>query len=477
MTPREQDRSLLRVAFGVGLLHLAWASATLASHPGLANEPDRVANRLYLRGLLAGTPRLAEQWYFPAPKILGVAIASLGATGEGVAVALAAALLAGCGSWMVARAAGPLAAVGFGVALALDPWWTSLVSTASGDLFVAAGVTAAAAAWAAGATGIAAAAVLLATLVKTPAAACIAPFLLDARARLAARGGLVAAAVAGLVATVAGFALLLGDGGTPIRFLRAYTLIRGRAAPPVAPWFAGWLAGDLLAGTLGWASPLAAAGVVASFVDPGARCLRDWLLASLAVGAAFGVLAGATGTLLFPRFLWGIEVVTLALAAAGAAAVGSFVASRDAGGVPTARTATIATAGLAALLVARLATRPAGEPERFEILYEHGARTAVPWLEEIGTLSPVEAAVVVPLWFQPAAMAALPGRRIDAAETLSVQGAESRFAAPRWILLAPAFGEPAAASWLAEAARGGTVVRSSDVPRMALVRVEAPAGP
>ena len=475
MIPEEKDASPSRLALVVGVAHLAWAAATLASHPGLAFEPDRVANRLYLRGLVEGVPRLAEQWYFPAPKIVGVVLASLGTAGESVASALAAGLLAGCGSWIVARAAGPVAALGFGLALALDPWWKSLVATASGDLLVATGVAAVSAAWAAGASGFAAAAVLLATLVKTPAAACIAPFLLDARKPFAARGGLVAAALAGLLATLAGFAALLGDMGAPLRFLRAYAVIRGGPAPPVASWLAGWGAGDLLGGTLGWASPLVVAGLAAAIVGPRARPLRDWLVASLAVGAGFAILAAATGTLLFPRFLWTVEVVTLALAAAGAAAVGRLLAGRFADATGSTRIGTLTTSGLAALLVARLATRPGGEPERFELLYEHGARTALPWFEDIASLPPADAPVVVPLWFQPAAMAMLPGRRVEAAETLAVRGAEPRSAGSRWLLLAPAFGEPVAAAWLADAARGGTAIRSSEVPRMALVRVDSPA--
>jgi len=476
MEAEERDALAGQLALGIGVAHLAWAAATLASHPGLAFEPDRVANRLYLRGLVGGGPRLAEQWYFPAPKILGVVLASLGTAGEGVASALAAGLLAGCGSWIVARAAGPLAALGFGLALALDPWWKSLVATASGDLFVAAGVAAVSVAWAIGASRLAAGAVLLATLVKTPAAACIAPFLFDARKPPAARGRLVAAAFGGLLATLAGFALLLGDTGAPFRFLRAYAVLRGGSAPPVGSWLAGWAARDLL-GTMGWASPLLLAGLASATLERRARPLRDWMLASLAVGAGFSILAASTGTLLFPRFLWTIEVVTLGLAAAGADAAGRLLAGRLAGGGGGARVGALATAVLVALLVVRLATRPGGEPERFELLYEHGARTALPWLGEIASLPPADASVVVPLWFQPAAMAALPGRRVEAAETLAARGAEPRTAGPRWLLLAPAFGEPAAAAWLAEAARGGSAVRSSDVPRMALVRVDAAAGP
>ena len=467
MVPRPADTICRRLAFAAAIAHVAAAVAVVLSHPGLAWEPDRVANRLYFQGLGGGAARLVEQWYFPAPKILGVALASLGPTGEGMAAALAASLLAGCGTWLVARSAGGIAAVAFAVVLGLDPWWRVLVAIASADLFVAAGVAATAAAWEAVAPLAAALAVALVVLVKAPAAACVLPYLPDARRSTASRAGLAAAAAIALGGTFAVYGWLLGDASVQFRSVSAYARIRG-GAPAVSSWLAGWVTRDLGA-SLGPAWPLAVAGVLAIATARGAGPMRRWTLACLAVAAAFVTLAAWTNTLLFARFLWVLEVALLALAAAGAAAVGRWIAKLV--GASRASVESIAALACGALVACAPLFRGGGEPAAFEILFEHGARTALPWLERVGEDLPAGTRVVVPMWFQPAAMAILPTARVEAAEVLAARGVAPHPGEPGLLLLAPAFGEPAAATWLGEASRDGTVVETSDLPHMSLVRI------
>src|SRR5262249_29572935 len=156
---------------------------------------------------------LARLWYFPAPKLLLVFLLGPFADGFGVVflAAFAAALLAGSVSVLVIEAAGPLAGIACGVLLALDPSWTSLSAIASGDLFLAAFVAAAVAAWSRGAARCAALAILLGTLTKPTGAMAALPLLLDGSRGLRARCGVAAAALVGMALTWIGYTTLLGS--------------------------------------------------------------------------------------------------------------------------------------------------------------------------------------------------------------------------------------------------------------------------
>ena len=464
-----------RLVMLVALGHFGWALRIAATHPGLAWEPDRVANRLYLSGLLTGTPRLAEFWYFPAPKILGVLLSAplVGETGEALLAALAAAILAGSTSWILARSFGPLAGLGLGAVLALDPWWTSLVATASGDLHLAAGVTAAIAAWEADRPRLATAFVLLSTLAKTPGAVVILPMLVDGRRSFTARAWPLAAVFAGLLATLVGYAALLGDSAVPFRFLRAYTEMSGAPAPTVVPWIAHWLGYEVFGGMLGWCWPLGVVGLVATFREAQAGPMRRWLAASVGVAAGFAVLAALTATLLFPRFLWSLELVSVALCVAGAVVAGRFLGRR----VADSRSAGWLAAGFGVagcVLVGASLARLEGQAKHYEVLFEYGARTAVPWLEQMRDRVAPGERILVPDWFQPAAMSILPGSRVEAAEVLIANPPSDHLPPPEWILLAPAYVDPHTARWLVEQARTGEVVASSDLPRMSLLRLARP---
>ena len=58
--------------------------------------------------------------------------------------------------------------------------------------------------------------------------------------------------------------------------------------------------------------------------------------------------------------------------------------------------------------------------------------------------------ILVPVWFQPAAMSILPGSRVEAAEVLIANPPSDHLPPPEWILLAPAYVDPHTARWLVE---------------------------
>lgn len=470
-----------RVALAAFVGHFACALAVSLRHPGLVYEPDRVANWLYFHALRTGAPRLADFWYFPAPKVTAVVLLGPLADGplEGVVVAAVAGLLGAALAWLAARSFGAAAGVGTALLVPLDPLWTILVATASADLLVAAGVAGAVAAWVAERPRLAGVALLLATAVKAPAAAAALPLVLTPGTSLRARAWPVIGAAAGFVATLGGYVLLLGSTQAPFGFLAAYTEMRGTAPPPLVGWLARWAATDLFGEMLRWSWPLALVGLGATLVARDAWPMRLWSAAALAVGAAFVALAVATDTLLFARFLWAIELCVVAWCAIGAAVVGRVSARRLLAGRGLAqsheeRGALVAPAATALLLLVAaisLWRGAGGSSEHYAVLFEAGARTALPWLERAAPDVRPAQRVLVPLWFQPAAMWLLRDADVAAAEVEVARPREQGGAAD-WLLLAPAYYETrAAAAWSTEATRAGyDVVATSTLPRMALLR-------
>ncbi|MEW6271546.1 MAG: hypothetical protein AB1689_19870, partial [Thermodesulfobacteriota bacterium] len=138
---------------------------------------------------------------------------------------------------------------------------------------------------------------------------------------------------------------------------------------------------------------------------------------------------------------------------------------------------TLATAVLVVLAAGALRRGSGGSSEHYAVLFEGGARTVLPWLEHAARTMKPEERVVVPLWFQPAALWKLGGASVVAAE-VAVARPEDGGRTPDWILLAPAYYEtPAAAAWAGEAASSGyDVVATSALPRMSLVRRADGAG-
>lgn len=466
-----------RISLVAFLAHAAWAVRIGLEHPGLGYESDRVANWLYFQSLVSGDPWIAVLWYFPVPKILPILV--LGPLADGPAemllVAGVAGALAASVTWIVASSFGVAAGAATAVLLAFDPRWTELVAIANADLFVAAGVAAAVWAWCAHRERLAVAMVLLATLVKPPAALAAVPLMLEGGRSRRARFGLAGAVALGLVITAAGYALLLGGGiGTAARFHSAYTALRAEG-PTVAEVLGRWLVEDLGTELLPWAWPLAALGLVATVRAPQAQPMRQWLAAASAVAAGFALFAAVTETHLFARFLWSLELCALALCAVAAVLAGRAVARLSSTPGVARLAAPVAATALLAVVIGGLARSTAGAGGRYVVLFEHGARTAMPWLRRLASEVSPEDRVMVPLWFQPAAIwtlkRGLPPQAIEAAE-VQVATAPRERAAPDWLLLAPAYFEnPATAHWTTEASAGGyRGVASSDVPRMTLLR-------
>lgn len=457
----------VRLAVLVGLAHLAWGTWIGITHPGLGLEPDLVANWLYFQRLLAGDHSLASLWYFPAPKVLLVFLLGPFADGFGVVfiAALASAVLAGSISFLVAKAVGSVAGLACGVLLVLDPSWTALTAIASGDLFLAAMVTAAIAAWSGGAEVPAVVAILLATLAKPTGAAAALPLMLDRSRSPRSRVAVASAAGLGLALTWVGYAWLLGSAAVPNRFLTAFTTILG-GAPPLGGWLERYAVEHLLGGILKHTWPLLLVALVLLPRNAQLRSLRQLVAAASTVAIGYVVLAAATHTALAPRFLWLVELSAIGLAVTGSALLASYLPTGS-----VVRGTMVAALSLIVAADLEATSRLAGN--RYAELFDLGARAAVPLIDGLRDQLGPEDSVNVPLWLQPATIWRLglggaPGR-VEVAEIEAARqpaSAAASRARADWVLLQPAYYETGAgAQWIRELASCGfTPVRAAELP-------------
>jgi len=465
-----------RLAALVGLAHLALAMLAGIRHPGLGYAPDLVANWLYYQRWLAGDQSLARLWYFPAPKLLLVALLGPVADTAGVVLvtACAAALLAASVTYLVARAFGRTAGFAAGALLALDPMLSRLVATGGADLFLAAATASAVAAWTSGWPRAAALAVLLGVLTKPTGAAIALPILLDRSASRSSRAAVGGAAALGLALTWLGFAALLGSAGTANRFLAAYARLRG-GVEPLQDWLLSYLRSDLGADLLAHSWPLALLGLLTTLRSRGAASLRRLVATAAALAAAYIVLALATRTMLQERFLWPAEVSAIALAVVGAFSAPLLV--------PAVRPALrwSMTAVCLLLVAADLGVSGTGKAGQYSLLYGHAARAAVPMIDIVGAQLRPGDSVNVPLWFQPLAIWRLglgsSPERIEPAEVLAVRPAAAGDQAA-WVLYLPFYyATPDTAQMMADLVRCDfDELEAVAVPRVELMRRDARRG-
>jgi hypothetical protein len=274
--------------------------------------------------------------------------------------------------------------------------------------------------------------------------------------------------------TAVGYVVLLGSVRKPGGFLMAYTTLR-ETVPAVHEWLGRWIVEDIGSELLPWCWPLVGVGLVAVLRAPFARPMQRWLAASVATTAGFAALATVTETLMFARFLWSLELCALALCAVGAILAGRAVVRLVR---PTRRpdaVAALCSIAILVLVAVGLTRSAAGAGGHYVVLFEHGARTAMPWLRRVATEIRPGERLAVPLWFQPAAIWTLEDTispsAIEASEVQRSRAA-GRVVRPEWLLVANTYLEDTETiRWTAELRSCGYErVAVSTLPAMELLR-------
>ena len=446
------------VAVLVGVLGLVAAVVGALSHQELRAEPDLAANAVYFDNLIANDDAIGSLFYFSAPKLLSTLV--FGSSIDDIylfailSAAFAASVLAAL-AYLVARGFGPTAGLLAGLLLALNPRWTILASIGASDLLTASMVAMCAALWAAGKRDLAVFALFAAIVSKPTAAVCALPLAIEARQDRHLLTSVGAAVVVGLALTGAAYVILVGGLDVPGRFLVAYNAVAGQAEP-VSSWLASYVAGPLSGDLLAYCWPLSLIGVVAVLTAPAADGLRRLLLMSLLLAAAHVFMAAWTDTRLYARFLWLLELQSIAFAVVGAFRLAALIPES----LQLARR--VAVAAAVALMVVSLTGAWEERNENYVSFFEGGVQRADPLVELLGTwIAPAET-VNVALWLQPSVMRKLGRSRlphqVEAAEVVVARGGPDARTDATWLLVTPGLYEAPGVAWVRSLATSGEYV-------------------
>lgn len=441
----------------VGVFGFLAGIASVLSHPELRAEPDLAASGVYFDNLLANDDSIGSLYYFSAPKLLSTLV--FGSSIDSTSLfalstsAFAASVLAAF-AYLVAVGFGPLAGLSAGLLLWLDPRWAVLTSIGASDLLTASMVAACAALWAAGKRDLATIALLAATISKPTAAVCAVPLIFEARGDRRLVVSLGAAVVAGLLLTGFAYAMLVGGLGVPGRFLVAYNDVAGQAEP-VWTWLVGYSTGPLSADLLGVCWPLSIVGLFAVLSTSSANGLRRLLVMSLLLAVAHVFMAAWTETRLYSRFLWLLELESIALAVVGGFRLAALIPP-----IPAVRGGAIA--AVVVLLAVSLTAAWEERRQNYVSVFEGGVRRSEPLVELLSTWIRSGESVNVALWLQPSVMRKL-GRsslphQVEAAEVIVARDGADASTKAEWLLVTPGLYEAPGVAWIRALATSGEYV-------------------